>query len=149
MHRYLYLRAYMAGIVIPTAFLVVALTALCIARFVYQIPVPIERVIVFPMALIPNIFGVWNVLRLVLRTRFLLPLGIHGAILPLLLVPAGLVVARTLGILHPTADGLVYFQAVKVSYAHLGFMIPVLVVIYYLVWKYAIGFLNGVVGVNQ
>jgi hypothetical protein len=30
---------------------------------VYNVPVPIERVIVFPMAVVPNLWGAWNVLR--------------------------------------------------------------------------------------
>ena len=34
-----YLRAYMAGIVVPTAFLLVAMTAFTLARFVFEVPV--------------------------------------------------------------------------------------------------------------
>ena len=64
-----YLRAYMAGIVVPTAFLLVGMTAFTLARFVFEVPVPIERVVVFPMALIPNLFGVWNMLYVGLRSR--------------------------------------------------------------------------------
>ena len=64
-----YLRAYMAGIVVPTAFLLVVMTAFTLSRFVFEVPVPIERVVVFPMALIPNLFGVWNMLYVGLRSR--------------------------------------------------------------------------------
>jgi hypothetical protein len=59
-----YLRAYMSGISVPTPLLLVALTLFSIARFVYDVPIPVERVIIFPMAIIPNLFGVWNVLHL-------------------------------------------------------------------------------------
>jgi hypothetical protein len=61
-----FLRAYMAGVVVPTGFLLVAMRAFSLARFVFNIPVPIERVIVFPMALIPNAFGAWNMLHVAL-----------------------------------------------------------------------------------
>jgi hypothetical protein len=69
-----YLRAYMAGIAAPTPLLLVALTPFLVARFVYNIPVPVERVIIFPMAIIPNLFGVWNMLYLASRARTRLPL---------------------------------------------------------------------------
>ena len=38
-----YLRAYMAGIVVPTLFLLVAIVSFTIARMVYNVPVSIER----------------------------------------------------------------------------------------------------------
>jgi len=34
----------------------------------------VERVIIFPMAIIPNLFGVWNLLHLASRSRTHLPL---------------------------------------------------------------------------
>ena len=64
-----YLRAYMAGIVVPTAFLLVVMIVFTLARFVFDVPVPIERVVVFPMALIPNLFGLWNIFYVGLRSR--------------------------------------------------------------------------------
>ena len=57
MNAHPYLRAYMAGISVPTPLLLVALTLFSIARFVYNVPVPVERVIIFPMAIVPNLFG--------------------------------------------------------------------------------------------
>ena len=63
MNNHPYLRAYMAGIAVPTPLLLVALTLFSIARFVYNVPIPVERVIIFPMAIVPNLFGVWNVLH--------------------------------------------------------------------------------------
>ena len=69
MNNHPYLRAYMAGISVPTPLLLVALTLFSIARFVYNVPIPVERVIIFPMAIIPNLFGVWNVLHLASRSR--------------------------------------------------------------------------------
>ncbi len=94
MNNHPYLRAYMAGISVPTPLLLVALTLFSIARFVYNVPIPVERVIIFPMAIIPNLFGVWNVLHLASRSRTHLPLGIHGAILPFILAPVGFFLGR-------------------------------------------------------
>src|SRR5438477_3499587 len=101
MSQHIYLRAYMAGIVVPTVFLLVVATVFTIARYVYNIPVPVERVIVFPMAVVPNAWGLWNVLFVALRSRLQLSIGLHGALLPVLLAPFGFVVAS---ILYYTGD---------------------------------------------
>ena len=102
-----YLRAYMAGIVVPTLFLLVILTVVASFRFYLEVPsqfvfgipaAPLERGIVFPMAVVPNLWGVWNMLHLALRSRVHLPLEVHGALLPLLLMPAGIALARFLDI---------------------------------------------------
>jgi hypothetical protein len=140
-----YLRAYMAGISAPTPLLLAVLTLFSIGRFVYDVPIPVERVIIFPMAIIPNLFGVWNVLHLASRSR--LPLGIHGAILPFILAPAGFFLGRCLGFLKATGHGLVYFGALEVPYLHLALVFALVVIVYYLVWKYLIGFFNEVAGI--
>jgi hypothetical protein len=143
-----YLRAYMAGIVVPTAFLLVAMTVFTLARFVFQVPVPIERVIVFPMALIPNLFGVWNMLYVGLRPRSHLSIGAHGALLPFVLVPLGLTLGTLLGVIRIDQDGVQAFQAVRLPYFKGVVVLPVVVVVYYLVWKYIVGFLNDLVGIE-
>src|SRR6266851_3988537 len=61
MNTHPYLRAYMAGIVAPSFGLLVALTVFIVTRLVLQLPIPIECVIIFPMALVPNAFGLWNI----------------------------------------------------------------------------------------
>jgi hypothetical protein len=147
MHSHPYLRAYMAGISVPTPLLLVALTLFSIARFIYDIPIPVERVIIFPMAVIPNLFGVWNMLHLALRSRVNLPLGIHGAILPFVLAPAGVLLGCSLGFLQSTGHGFIYFGVIDVRYIHLALVFPAVVIVYYLVWKYLIGFFNRVVGI--
>jgi len=147
MNAHPYLRAYMAGISVPTPLLLVALTLFSIARFVYHVPVPVERVIIFPMAIVPNLFGVWNVLYLASRSR--LSLGIHGAILPFILAPLGFLLARALGFLHVTSYGFIYFDVVKIHYAHLVMVFPAVLVVYYLVWKYLVGFFNRVSGIPE
>ena len=62
MNSHPYLRAYLAGIAFPTFFLLVFMTAYIIFRYVYNVPVPIERVIIFPVAAVPNLWGAWNIL---------------------------------------------------------------------------------------
>ena len=96
-----YLRAYMAGITLPTMFLLVVMTLFTVARYVYNIPVPIERIIVFPMAIVPNVWGVWNMLYLFLHSRRRLPIGLHGAIIPFLLVPLAFTMTRIVGFTIP------------------------------------------------
>jgi hypothetical protein len=112
MNSHRYLRAYMAGTAVPTMMLLVVLTGFLIARYVFQIPIPIERAIVFPMALVPNIFGAWNIFYLWLRPRPHLPIGLHGAILPFILAPLGLGLASCLGFLAVNSGGLVWFHEV-------------------------------------
>ena len=145
-HRYL--RAYMAGIVVPTAFLLVVLVAFCLARFAFHAPVPIERVIVFPMAVIPNLFGVWNMLWLGSASRRRVQIGLHGALLPFVIVPLGFALGHLLGVVGIEHDAVVAFQSARLPFVQAALVFPVLVAVYYLVWKYIVGFLNAVVGVE-
>jgi hypothetical protein len=130
MNRHRYLRAYMAGSVLPTMFLLVAMVAFTIIRYVQDVPIPIERVIVFPMALIPNLWGLWNMLYVWLRGHFRVPIGLHGALLVVLIVPIGFSVAKLLGFALP--------------YPVLAVLGPVAALAaYYLLWKYVVSFLNA------
>jgi hypothetical protein len=149
MNDHLYLRAYMAGISVPTPLLLVALTLFFVARFVYDIPVPVERVIIFPMAIIPNLFGIWNVLHVASRSRTHIPLGIHGAVLPFIIGPAGFYLGRGLGFLHTTSYGFKYFGLVDIHYSWIAIVFSAALIVYYLVWKYLIGFANRVAGVAE
>jgi hypothetical protein len=133
MKKHIYLRAYMAGIVVPTVFLLVVATVFTIARYVYNIPVPLERVIVFPMAVVPNAWGLWNMVFVALRDRWKLSLALHGALLWFLLAPFGIVVASLLNLPVPNI----------VTHA-LPIAAPVGLIVYYLAWKYLVGFLNRV-----
>ena len=83
-----YLRAYMAGIVVPTMFLLIIVSVYAYNRYYFEgssqfvIPLPgepLDRAIMFPMAVVPNVWGAWNMLYLALRSRFRWALGIHGA----------------------------------------------------------------------
>ena len=153
MNDHPYLRAYMAGIVAPTVALLVVLTVFCVARFVYNVPAPIERLIVFPMAVVPNIFGLWNMLYVRLRAYWPAPIGLHGALLPFLLGPVGFVLARSLGFLKLTSYGIEkkvdYFGIVHISYGHAVLVPFFIVALYYLIWKYIVGFLNKLQGIGR
>ena len=148
MNTHPYLRAYMAGITVPTMiFLPLALTGLSIARFVAGIQVPIERVIVFPMAVVPNLFGVWNLLYVAVFHRRNVPIGPFGAILPFLLMPLGTLLGRALGFLTHEAHGIAWFGAVHIPYATVAVFFCVALGFYYLIWKYLVGGLNGILGI--
>ena len=147
MKTHLYLRAYMAGIVVPTMFLLVAMTVFIVVRYVFQVPVPIERVLVFPMALVPNLFGVWNILYVWLRPRHHLPIGLHGALLPFVLAPIALAITMSLGFLAITPGGLVLFQAITIQYTFVATAALGGPIVYYLIWKHLVGFFNELLGI--
>jgi hypothetical protein len=136
MNRHPYLRAYLAGIAVPTVFLLVTMTAYILIRYVYDLPLPIERVIVFPMAAVPNAWGLWNLFYVAFGEKHHIPLGVFGAVLPLLLAPAGYTVVRVLRFAVPAE----IFHTAPVA-------VPIAVILYYLIWKYVVGFLNAELGV--
>ena len=129
-----YLRAYMAGIAVPTPFLIVWVTGFTIARTTLRLPLPLEHVIIFPMAVVPNLWGLWNVLRLALGAGDRWPIGLHGAVLPLILMPIALLLARLLAVDIITPSLVAVFA-------------PVAIFVYYLAWKYLVGYLNEIMGI--
>ncbi len=135
MNQHPYLRAYLAGIAVPTIFLLVIATVFTFARYVYNIPIPVERVIVFPMAVVPNAWGLWNILFVALRSRLQLSIGLHGALLPILLAPLGILVVSLLNFSVPSFAAHAFL-----------FAAPIGLLVYYFAWKYLVGFLNRVVG---
>jgi hypothetical protein len=96
----------------------------------------VERFIVFPMAVVPNAWGLWNVLFVAWRRHVPLSLGLHGALLPILLAPLGLVVSALLNFSIPGFRTHAF-----------PILAPGMLIAYYLVWKYAVGFLNRVLDV--
>jgi hypothetical protein len=142
------LRAYMAGIVLPSVGLLVALTAFVLTRLVFHIPVPIERVIIFPMALVPNAFGLWNIFYVWSRPHRHWPIGLHGAFLPAILVTLGGFSAVYGGFLALGTYGLIWFQSIRIPYLLIAPWFVGAVVVYYLMWKYVVGFFNQVLGIG-
>ena len=147
MNSHPYLRAYMAGIFAPSVALLIALTGFIVTRLVLHIPIPVERVIIFPMAVVPNAFGIWNMLYVWSRPHQNLPIGIYGALLPLILLPLGAIGAICGGFVTLGAQNFTLFHAISVPYFVIVPQFFVALAIYYLVWKYIVGFLNQVVGI--
>jgi hypothetical protein len=147
MNTHPYLRAYLAGVFLPTLVLPLLLTVFIVLRIVIQVPVPIERVMIFPMAVVPSFFGLWNMVYLGSHPRMRHPIGLHGALLPLLIAPLGALVGTSLGVLQFYAHGIVWFQACGISYAWIAPGFLVAMAGYYLVWKYIVGYLNCVLGI--
>ncbi|HEY6183022.1 MAG TPA: hypothetical protein VIW67_12300 [Terriglobales bacterium] len=147
MNTHPYLRAYMAGIVAPSLGLLIALTAFILTRLVFHVPIPLERVIIFPMALVPNAFGLWNIFYVWTRPHRHWPIGFHGTLLPIFIVTLGGFLATSGGFLTVGAKGVTWFQTINVPYSLFGIWFLGALVVYYLVWKYVVGFLNQVLGV--
>jgi hypothetical protein len=138
-----YLRAYMAGIVVPTLFLLVMIAILAYHRYYFEVPNqfviplagrPLERGIVFPMAVVPNAWGVWNMLYLRIRSHGRMSVALFGALLPLVLMPGGVALARAL-------------DAFTIQWRFALPMVPIAMIVYYLAWKYFVRFLNEEVGI--
>jgi hypothetical protein len=128
----------MAGIVVPTMFLLVIMAIFGYHRYYFEVPSqfviplpgrPLERALIFPMAVVPNLWGLWNVLHLRLRGHSRLSLGMHGALLPILLMPGGVLLARALDVF-------------TIQWRFALPMLPIGMAVYYLAWKYLVGFLN-------
>jgi hypothetical protein len=147
MNPHPYLRAFLAGVFVPTLVLPLILAVFIVVRLVLQLPVPIERGIIFPMAVVPSFFGLWNMAWLASHTRTHLPLGVHGAFLPLVMAPIGAVVATCLGLLTLGNTGVVWFQVWQISYVLIACGFCAALAAYYLVWKYIVGFLNRTLGI--
>jgi len=133
MNSHPYVRAYLAGIAVPTVLLLALLVGI-LAIHLGGVGVAVERLLVFPMAVVPNLWGLWNMIYVALRPRRW-PLGLHGATLPFLLLPAGLLLAHALEIPVFTPW-------------RLATVFPMAVTAYYLAWKHVVGFLNRLLGVE-
>jgi hypothetical protein len=131
-HRYL--RAYMAGVLLPTWFLLVILALVLFGRERAGLPESVDRALIFPMAVAPNLWGVWNVLYTALRPRRV-SIGVFGALLPLILAPAGLALAAALDL------GLYTIH-------HAAVVLPAASAIYYVAWKHGVAFVNRAAGLE-
>lgn len=142
MNSHPYLRAFLAGAFVPTVVLPLMLCGFIVARLGLHVPFPIERGLVFPMALVPALWAVWNVLWMGSHERTHLSIGLHGALLPLLLMPGGAVIAVCLGILGLGTAGVTWFGSFYVPYVLIAPAFACTLAGYYLLWKYIVGFIN-------
>ena len=136
MNKHPLLRAYLAGICLPTIFLLVVATGFMFVRYVYNLPIPVVRVIVFPMAVVPNLWGLWNMVFSALHERLHLSLGLFGGLLPLLLAPLGYLVGHVLE--FPIPHHVLALAPIALC---------IMMILYYLVWKYLVSFLNAELGI--
>ena len=148
MNTHRYLRAYMAGILIPTITVPFGLVAFFIARHGFQIPIPIERVVIFPMALAPTFFGLWNMLYARLSTGRYLPIGLHGALLPVVSIPLGMAGAVAGQFLSLRLKEIVWFNAITIPYTLFVPWVAIVMIVYYLIWKYLVSFCNRVLDIT-
>jgi hypothetical protein len=142
-----YLRAYLAGIFVPTLVLPLILTVFFIVRFVLKVPVPIERAIIFPMAVVPTVFGLWNMFYLASHERTHLPIGLYGTLIPLLGAPLMALGGSCLGMIAFGSSGITYFQTILFPYTLIAPLFLCGLAGYYLIWKYIVSFLNRVLGI--
>jgi hypothetical protein len=61
--------------------------------------------------------------------------------------PAGALLAHCLGIVVFGSASFIAFNAITVPYALIAVGFCFGIAVYYLVWKYIVGFLNGVLGI--
>lgn len=136
MNTHPYLRAYMAGITIPTILLLFSMTVFAVGRYVYDVSVPVEQLIVFPMAIVPNLWGLWNILYVYLHAHRHFPIGFHGAVLAVVQALIAFGLTWLLNFEIPT---------LVVTAFPLGF--PIVVVVFYLIWKHLVSFFNTLLGI--
>ena len=129
-----YLRAYLAGIALPTMVIPLILVALMVTRPTTH-DFHIEDVVIFPLSLVPNAWGLWNMLYVWIRRRRQINAGIYGALLVVAIVPLAFGVQFALG----------KFQWTPELFA-IGF--PVALVGYYLAWKFVVSGINDILGVG-
>jgi len=137
MQSHIYLRAYMAGVTVPSVLVILMLAGFVVLRFGYNVPIPIERFLMFPLAIVPGLWGLWNMLYIVVRKHWRIPLGLHGALVPLVAGPLALGNAFLAG-----------FEVSRSAWTIFPAGVALAMLAYYLMWKYLVGFLNGVLDVD-
>jgi len=147
MNTHPYLRAFLAGAFVPTLVLPLMLTLFIVVRLVLQFPVPIERGIIFPMALVPCLWALWNMLWVSSHERTHLTIAAHGTLLPVVMAPAGALVGALSGVFALGAGGVSWFQTWHIPYVLIACGFCAALAAYYLLWKYVVGFLNRTLGI--
>jgi hypothetical protein len=93
----------------------------------------LDRALLFPMAVVPNAWGLWNMLYL-RRAPLRRSLGVHGPLGVTFLIPGGIALAQLV-------------DTLTIQWQFALPMFPVGMAIYYLAWKYLVGFLNQEMGI--
>jgi len=127
----------MAGITIPTMMLIFIMIVFSIVRYINTGSISIEKIIVFPMAIVPNLWGLWNISYVYLRRYRYVSIGIHGAVLALVQVLLAFGIAK-----------LVSFEVPGLVASTFPLGLPIVVIVFYLVWKHLVAFFNAVLGIE-
>jgi hypothetical protein len=133
MRSHPYVRAFLAGIALPT--LVVCAAGLMTVLLFDRLEPRIQRALLLPIATNPVAWGFWNVVWVALRPRWRVQIGWHGAILAALLIAVGVFLAGRL-------------EVSEVTPQRAGTVLIPIAVAYYLLWRYAVSFLNSLVGLD-
>ncbi|CAN5746884.1 hypothetical protein BH18ACI5_BH18ACI5_05350 [soil metagenome] len=128
------LRAFMAGITLPTMVVPVVIALVSMHHSSVR-PFHLEDVVFFPVGLVPSAWGLWNVLYERVRRHRELPIGVFGAALLIPLGSAAYAIQTALGKMLWTPEVLV-----------MG--VPIAIVVYYLAWKHLVRRLNDLLGVG-
>jgi hypothetical protein len=133
MRAHPYVRAYLAGVAIPTV--VVCAAGFPIVGLFDRFDQSVQRALILPLATNPLIWGLWNLAWVALGPQRRAPIGWHGAILAVLLIGAGAHLAIRFDVSDVTSLGgataLVPFGLA-----------------YYLLWRHAVSRLNSIVGLD-
>src|SRR5262245_30500577 len=130
MRSHCYVRAYLAGIALPT--LVVCAAGSIAVVFFDRLEPAVQRALFLPIAAIPVLWGLWNVVWVALGPHRRVQIGWHGAILPALLIGVGVLFAARL-VVTPQR-GCTVLVPTGVAYSVL--------------WRYGVSFLNSLVGLD-
>ncbi|MBI5084156.1 MAG: hypothetical protein HZB13_06110 [Acidobacteria bacterium] len=131
------LRAYMAGAALPTLFLPFALAAYYAIRSGLEPMIGLERLVQFPLALAPLLWGIWNVVWAAQPEQKRLPLGVHGAVVPVVAAPLLVWGCGWLGVPLP-----------EQAMAYIGPGVPLTMVLYFVLWRTVVGYLNRLLEVG-
>jgi hypothetical protein len=129
-----FLRAYMAGIALPTMVIPLVVAVLAMSHSGGR-GADLERVLIFPVGLAPNAWGLWNIFYVWIRRYRELPIGPFGIVLVLIVAPAAFGLQVALGHIVWTPELFA-----------IGF--PLTLVIYYLAWKHVVARLNDLLGIG-
>ena len=129
-----YLRAYMAGIALPTMVIPLVLAAVA-SHGASPRPFHLEDVVIFPLALVPNAWGLWNMWLAAIRRRRPVDPGIFGAALLLVLGPLGYAIQASMGMMVWTPSLL-------------AAGVPITIALYYLAWKHIVARFNDMLGIG-
>jgi hypothetical protein len=128
------LRAFMAGITLPTMVIPVVIALVGMNHSSVR-PFHLEDVVFFPVGLVPSAWGLWNVLYERVRRHREIPIGWFGVALLIPLGLAGYAIQTALGKMLWTKELLMAG-------------VPIAIVLYYLAWKHIVGRLNELLGVR-